>query len=180
MRSRGQGEPPESPRDLGCEKLTGLSWENISWYAYQWGDGTWREHLPYIDIVPVEAGGYPPIFKKFNPELFPSQGNAGTEKWSKNWKKGHPVTGPTQDPCHTCIPNPETITDAILSLQVGFWHGCPLRSSMRNRLRQTQIHKVIHWVDVGDSYVRVRRRTKGAEGDCNTVNLPGTLRAPRD
>jgi hypothetical protein len=28
---------------------------------------------------PVEAGGHPPIFKNFDPELFLSKGNAGTK-----------------------------------------------------------------------------------------------------
>ena len=34
------GEPLESPRDLGCERLPGLNGDDLSQNAQQWGDGT--------------------------------------------------------------------------------------------------------------------------------------------
>ena len=38
--ARGLGEPLESPRDLGCERLPGLNGDDLSQNAQQWGDGT--------------------------------------------------------------------------------------------------------------------------------------------
>jgi hypothetical protein len=37
---RGWRETLESPRDLGCERLTGLNENDLSQNAQQWGDGT--------------------------------------------------------------------------------------------------------------------------------------------
>ena len=47
----GVGEPLESPRDLGCERLPELGGD-LSRNAQQWGDGTWKDHLQLIDRAP--------------------------------------------------------------------------------------------------------------------------------
>jgi hypothetical protein len=36
---RGEKKTLESPRDLGCERLTGLNGNDLSQNAQQWGDG---------------------------------------------------------------------------------------------------------------------------------------------
>ena len=36
----GSGEPPESPRDLGCERIPGLSGGDLSQNAHPWADRT--------------------------------------------------------------------------------------------------------------------------------------------
>jgi hypothetical protein len=41
------------------------------------------------------------------------------QKWNREWRKGHLVTGLTWDPSHRQAPNPDTITDAMLCLQTG-------------------------------------------------------------
>jgi hypothetical protein len=60
------------------------------------------------------------------------------------------VTGPTWDQSDTCKPNPDTITEAILFVKTGVWHGCPWRSSTSNWLRQMQIFIANHWIEVRD------------------------------
>jgi hypothetical protein len=53
------------------------------------------------------------------------------QKWRRESRKGGPVIGPTWDQTHSGVvrgaPKPNTITDAIMCLQTGAWHGCPLR-----------------------------------------------------
>jgi hypothetical protein len=39
------GDPLEIPRDLGCEKLSGLNGGDLTQNAQQWGEGTRRVHL---------------------------------------------------------------------------------------------------------------------------------------
>jgi hypothetical protein len=44
--------------------------------------------------------------------------------------KGGPMTSPTCNPSHGRAPSP--ITDAMMCLQMGTWHGCPLGSPISN------------------------------------------------
>ena len=70
----------------------------------------------------VETGGPPPIFKIFKQNCFCLKEIQG-KKWNRNGKKkGHPVTSLTQNPA-------TIITDDILCLEKGAWHGCPLSGS---------------------------------------------------
>ena len=39
------GEPLESPRDLGCERLPGFNGDDLSQNAQQWGGEMWKYHL---------------------------------------------------------------------------------------------------------------------------------------
>ena len=41
------------------------------------------------------------------------------QKWRGGWKEGYLVTGPTWDLSHISIPNPDTITEAILCVRPG-------------------------------------------------------------
>jgi hypothetical protein len=87
-------------------------------------------------------------------------------------EKRPPSDQATFDPSHACRPNPEPITDAILCLQTGAWHGCPLRVSTRNRLESNADTYRPPLDEVGEPRGRVRERTEGAKGDCNpTVNV---------
>ena len=106
--------------------------------ALSWGMG-WLTHL-----------------KIFNPELFLSKGNARTKKWNNDWRQSHPQTTPPWDPSQAQTPNPDPFPDAKICLQIGAWHGCPLRSSARTWLRQMQILTANHWTDHEDTNGRVR------------------------
>ena len=79
------------------------------------------------------------------------------------------MTGPTWDPSHGWAPNLNTITDAMLYLQIGAWHGWPLKASTSSQLRQMQILTVDHWTEVGDPYGRVRGRFEGTERDGHLI-----------
>jgi hypothetical protein len=68
------------------------------------------------------------IFKFFDPELFLSKRDAGTEK-DQTLKKRASSDLPTWYPSGEKAPNTDTITDVTLFLQTGAWHGCPLRDS---------------------------------------------------
>lgn len=93
-------------------------------------------------------------------------------KWSRDWRNGIPDTSLTLDPTHGWASNPDIITDGMLYLQSGAWHGCPLRSSTSNWPRQMQTLTVNHWTEVGSSYSRIRGRIEGAEGDGNPIGTP--------
>jgi hypothetical protein len=88
----------------------------------------------------------------------------GLPKCSRDWMKGHPVTGPTWDPPHGWTPNPETINDA-LCLQIVALHSCPLWEALpaADLERQTQILMANHWTEVRDPYGRVWGRTEEME-----------------
>ena len=82
------------------------------------------------------------------------------------------MTSPTWDPSHGWAPNPDTITDVMLYLQTGTYHGCPLRGSTSSWLWQKQILTVNHCTEVRDPCGRVRGRIEGAEGDGNSIGRP--------
>jgi hypothetical protein len=86
------------------------------------------------------------------------------QKWSRDWRKHHPVNSPTWDLSHGQAPNPDTITDAMLCLQTGASHICPLRYSTSSWLKQIQILIINLWNKVKDPYGRIRGRIEGAEG----------------
>ena len=54
-------------------------------------------------------------------------------------------------------PIPDIITDAMLGLQTGAWHGCPVRGSTSSWQRQMQILTAKHWTELGDPYGRGRK-----------------------
>jgi hypothetical protein len=89
-----------------------------------------------------EARDHLPMFKIFNPEMFLSIGNAGTKMEGR--LEGRLVTGPTWDPSHISIQNPDTITEAILCVQTQAWQGCPWKRSTNNWLKQSQIFIANH------------------------------------
>ena len=68
-------------------------------------------------------------------------------------------------------PIPDIITDAMLCLQTGAWHGCPVRGSTSSWQRQMQILTAKHWTELGDPYGRVRERSEGNEGDGNPIEI---------
>ena len=40
------------------------------------------------------------------------------QRWSRDWRNGKPMAGPTWDPSRDLAPNPDTITDAMLYLPI--------------------------------------------------------------
>jgi hypothetical protein len=101
--------------------------------------------------------------------LFPCKGNAGTAKNEADIDQL--VTSLTWDPTHVCISNPETITNVMFCLQIGAWHGCPLRGSTSSCLRQRQLPAANHWIEVRDPYGRIKRKIEGAEEDLNPIGI---------
>jgi hypothetical protein len=95
------------------------------------------------------------------------QGQKMEQRLKARPSKNHPNLG-----FHAQAPNCYIIADAMLCLQTGAWHGCPLRGSTSSWLRQIQIFTANHWTEVRDSHGRVRGRTEGAEGDCNPIGRP--------
>jgi hypothetical protein len=64
---------------------------------------------------------------KTYPELFLSKITAGTKNEEETEGKGGPVTSLTWDPSQGEASRPDTITDSMVCLQTGAYHGCPLR-----------------------------------------------------
>jgi hypothetical protein len=50
------------------------------------------------------------------------------------------VTDPNWDPAQGEVPMPDTSTDAMVCLQIGTLHGCPLRDPTSREKSQMQIH----------------------------------------
>jgi hypothetical protein len=48
------------------------------------------------------------------------------------------MTGPTWDPSHGSTNSPDIITDAVMCIETGAWHGCLLRGPTSNIMRQKQ------------------------------------------
>jgi hypothetical protein len=61
---------------------------------------------------------------------------------------------------------------AMVCLQTGAWHGCPLRGPISSWLRQTQILTPNHWMEAGDPYSWIRGRIEEAEGERNPTGRP--------
>jgi hypothetical protein len=69
------------------------------------------------------------------------------QKWSRDLRKGHPVTGPNWDPPHVCTTNLDTITEAILCVD----RNLALLSSERlyQQLTETNAHAYNQPLDWG-------------------------------
>ena len=107
--------------------------------------------------------------KIFNRKLLVSKGNAGTKKWSRDWKKGHPEIAPPCHPFHPQTPNLDTIANAKKWLQIGSWNRYPVIGCTSTWLKQMKILTANHWTEPGNTNGRVRGKTKGAEGGCNPI-----------
>ena len=71
--------------------------------------GIWNlKRPPPVVRAPSRGTVHPLIFKNFNPELFQSKGNAGTERASRDY------SSLAWNPSHAQIPNPDTVTEDIL------------------------------------------------------------------
>jgi hypothetical protein len=66
-------------------------------------------------------------------------------------------------------PRPDSITDAMMCLQTGGYHVCPVRGHTSNWLSQTQIHIPNHCTEIGDSYGWIRGRIEETEGENNPI-----------
>jgi hypothetical protein len=60
-----------------------------------------------------DGATHPSPFFFFYKKIFLPKRNAGIKKWSREWRKGYPVTSPTWDLFHLQIPTPNTIADAM-------------------------------------------------------------------
>jgi hypothetical protein len=75
------------------------------------------------------------------------------------------MMGPTWDSSHGRTPRPDTITDAMLCLQTGAWHGCSQRGPTSSWLRQKQIQPTIElksgipMVEFGEGLKKLKGRT---------------------
>jgi hypothetical protein len=69
-------------------------------------------------VYQVEEWDWHPTVKNINPELFLSNCRQG-QKWRGDWGKGVPVTGSTWNPSKGQDSWPDTITDAMVCLQIG-------------------------------------------------------------
>ena len=77
----------------------------------------------------MEEQGYQLTGKLSDPELFLSKRTTGT-KQGRDLDKGGPMTNPTWDPFREGgggAPISDTVTDAMICLQTGDYHGCPQR-----------------------------------------------------
>ena len=81
------------------------------------------------------------------------------------------MTGPTWDLSYGQAPNPDTITDAMLCLQTGAQHGCPLSGSTSICLKKMQTLTGIHSMEVRDLYGRLRGRVEESVGDINPIRI---------
>lgn len=77
-------------------------------------------------------------------------------------------------------PKPDTITDAMLCLQTGAWHGCPLRGPTSSWLRQMQILTLNHWTDVGPQMVELGEELKKLKGRVTLYEAQQSQGASRD
>ena len=76
------------------------------------------------------------------------------------------MTCPTWDPSHGWTPIPDTIIQAMMCLQT----GAKLSSERPyQQLTESDTDTVIHWMEVGDLYGRVRGKIEGTEGDSNAI-----------
>jgi hypothetical protein len=94
------------------------------------------------------------------------------QKWSRDQKNGWPVTRPTWDPLSRWAPIPDTTPDVMVFLQTEAYHGCPLRGSTSNWLRQMNVLTASFWTESGNPNGWARGRTEETEGDCNPIGRP--------
>ena len=80
------------------------------------------------------------------------------------------MTGPTWDPSHGGTPRPDTVTDAMMCLQMGHWHDCSLRGPTNWCLRQIKVPTRNHCTE--DPYGRIRGRIEEAEGEGDPMGRP--------
>ena len=130
------------------------------------GKWKWKRSLVNIHGPPFETRAS--IFKILTQNCSCLKEIQG-QKWSRHWRKGHPVIRPTWDPSYACSPSPDTITEAMLCVQTRAWHGYTLKGSTSNWLRQMQMLSANHWIEIRRQYGRVGERIEGAEGDGNTM-----------
>lgn len=76
-------------------------------------DETTYNNKPWL---PTERLSYQPTFKIIDTELFLSKRSSET-KLKQRLERGYPLMGPASDLSHRPAPNPDIITDAMLSLQ---------------------------------------------------------------
>jgi hypothetical protein len=96
-------------------------------------------------------------------------GDRETKFWSRNWRKGHPVTVPHGDPSHIQSLNPDNIADANKGLLIGAWYSCLLRGSTSAWQIQRWMLSANHWTEHGVLKKGARERTQGAEGVCSPI-----------
>ena len=104
--------------------------------------------------------------QNFNPELFCLKKMWGQKNGAET--EGKATQRPPWDSSHAQTSNPDTNADDKICLQMGAWHGCPLRACAITSLRQIQILIASHQTEPGDSHGRVRS-TEGVEGACNPI-----------
>ena len=61
---------------------------------------------------------------KLSTPKLPSFKQLQEQKWSKNWRHGWPVTGPTWDPSHGQVPTPDIINDILSCSPTGALLKC--------------------------------------------------------
>jgi hypothetical protein len=103
--------------------------------------------------------GTPTHLQNSQPKLLLSE-----KKCRDKLKEWWPVTSPTGNSSHRRAPIPDTITDAMLYLQIVALHGCPLRGSTSSWQRQIQTLTAKHWMEIKGPYRRVRERIEETEG----------------
>jgi hypothetical protein len=86
--------------------------------------------------------------------------------------KDSPMANPNWDPSHGRAPRPDTISEAMMYLQMGAWHGCLLRGPTSRWQRQKQILTPNHWTEVRDPYGWTKRKIEEAEGESIPIGRP--------
>ena len=109
-------------------------------------------------------------------------------KRTRDWPKANPMTNPTWEPSHdgrlvgcvcVCVWGGTKAWHyyGIIGLQMGAWHGWPLRGPTNSWLGQKQKLTLDHCTEVGDPYSWIRIRIEEAEKENKPIvcrDLPET------
>jgi hypothetical protein len=116
--------PLECARGLGGEKPWGLRGRDLRWNVQQWGEGLVESTCRGKTGHQVERWGYHPTVKNSNPELFLSKRIA----WTKMKTRLRERMSSDRPKLKFSSVRPEAIADAMVCLQIGTLHGCPLEA----------------------------------------------------
>ena len=98
----------------------------LRWHAPQWGEGLVESTCSRKTGQQLEGWGCHSTVKNSDQNCSCLKELQG-QKWRRAWRKGGPGTGPNLDPTQGEAPRPDTITDAMVYLQTGAYHDCPLK-----------------------------------------------------
>jgi hypothetical protein len=119
-----------------------------------------------------------PTVKNSDPELFLSERTAGT-KMDKSLGKRRSSDRPKFQPSSEESPGSDMITDAMVLLQTGASHDCPLEGLPKSWNSQMQIFRANQCTEAGDSCGWNREKLEvGVES--NPKGKPAIFLVPRD